>query len=975
MMKIKDIYLQDFGPHKDWSFTPSETGVQLVYGPNESGKTSLLEGIRAILFGKKPKGYDAFVGALTVERDAKEYHIGRNGKQLDFYPVGEARINAEPADLWWHGLDKKTYHRIFGLTLQDLQGTDILTEVDVRTRFFGAEGGERLSSVVKDIEKATNDLLVASANGKRKINVLMEQLKQNRAKITALTNHEKEYVALQAKLLGTEKTEHELTDQLNEWRDYRESIDVVLRAWDTYRRAEEAKQQIHQFTDGGTLERAAFQELDQELSRCREHMRIWQGKEEGLMPENFSPQSPLGTYGQDIEDLYQQVAKWDQLRRDCEQGEAYLRKVKDQLDLSRRMHTTWRDSEDMASDINWYEGERLARNLRSAREKYEQWQLRKPVAQGIVGTGRISDDNGHMVGATTVVAAETSTVGTTSATTNISNTGKTIIVTVDSQQQVLEVEQRMLQSKQGFRKPYMLGGMGVALIGIIFVLVGLFGLDSMGLFWLGFVLVIIAIGIWGYAYWTSSAIDHRLRHITEELEFIRKAAADEIKAHQDHIVADNVAQLLSHGEAEKMQAWVEEGQFLENEGSAAMKAWQEWLPPGAARTLTDVDFFGMKQEYDQYQEQVKVYEGYEKRLREHKDELQTIEDETQTLWDHLGSAEPVTPVELRRLYSQLKSFHQNKIRWEQKETQRKNFREEYDQWHRKEKNLLLRQKELLEKAGIGTAGEYRQKLLHADQLKQWETIYRQSQVQLDLIAPTAENRDLFYRRLRGGDKGKWVDEVNRSDEEIAMIQQKLALLYEERGSIAEAMRTLGSDQAQAMAIQEQKGLEGQLETALGDWVTQVLISHCMDAAQKVYEEEKQPHMLSIASDYIHQLTDGKYTLHSVSTDEPVSLTDVRGERVDSTHWSSGLADQVYLALRLSLAKAFSNRVEAMPIILDDILLRFDEDRQKRALSLLASIGAEQQVFIFTCQSELLRLGKQQSGIDMYIMAEHGVRPF
>lgn len=38
------------------------------------------------------------------------------------------------------------------------------------------------------------------------------------------------------------------------------------------------------------------------------------------------------------------------------------------------------------------------------------------------------------------------------------------------------------------------------------------------------------------------------------------------------------------------------------------------------------------------------------------------------------------------------------IRWEQKESQRKSYRMEYDNWHRKEKELLLEQKALLEKA-------------------------------------------------------------------------------------------------------------------------------------------------------------------------------------------------------------------------------------------------------------------------------------
>ena len=166
MMNIKRIRFDEFGPYRDWSFTTGNNGVQLMYGPNESGKTSLLEGMRTLLFGGTHKAYGPMTGALEVERNGESYYIGRKGKQLDFYSPGNPAIHEEPAQYWWHGIDKKTYNRIFALTLEDLQGLDVLQEVEVRSRFFGAEGGEHLGSVVKDVEKGATDLLVASSNGK-----------------------------------------------------------------------------------------------------------------------------------------------------------------------------------------------------------------------------------------------------------------------------------------------------------------------------------------------------------------------------------------------------------------------------------------------------------------------------------------------------------------------------------------------------------------------------------------------------------------------------------------------------------------------------------------------------------------------------------------------------------------------------------------------------------------------------------------
>lgn len=84
MMNIKRIRFDEFGPYRDWSFTTGNNGVQLMYGPNESGKTSLLEGMRTLLFGGTHKAYGPMTGALDVERNGESYYIGRKGKQLDF---------------------------------------------------------------------------------------------------------------------------------------------------------------------------------------------------------------------------------------------------------------------------------------------------------------------------------------------------------------------------------------------------------------------------------------------------------------------------------------------------------------------------------------------------------------------------------------------------------------------------------------------------------------------------------------------------------------------------------------------------------------------------------------------------------------------------------------------------------------------------------------------------------------------------
>lgn len=931
-MKIQNIKIDSFGPYRNWQFSAAPSGVQLIYGPNESGKTSLLEGLRMLLFGGKHKKYGYFEGSADLEKDGKVYYLGRHQKQLDFYTYGEPSIQEEPSQVWWHGLDKKTYNRIFAVTLEDLQGLDILQEVDVRARFFGAEGGEQLGSAVKGVEKNITDLLVASTSGKKRINVLLEQLAENKQRLAELSKQEAQYVELQQSYRNSEQTEAEIQHQIREWQDYREGIDMVLRAWDTYGRSEEAKQHMHRFMPDESIDKEAFMRIDEGLKEAQHHMQLWIDKEDALKPGNFDPQGPFALYGQDVEDLVQQSAKWEQLRRECDEGAAYINKVKDQLAFSRSLHSAWHTEGELGDDINWFEGERLSKRLRSAKEQLYYWEERNPeqsVEEGTTFRAWLEEEINTVV--TDMEALRLS----------LHDRGATSSLPVWLQR---------------------IGGLG-AVVGALMALAGIVVFEAPQYTLVGTVLLVLGVILFWYAWrlrHQASVDDSKLR----ELERLEKRHEQLLSQLEREAQSGDSASLDFEASA-RAQSYREEGKILQADYDMALAEWQAWLPQGAVKSLSDDDFFSMKQEYDQYHEQLRVIEGYEKRLAEHEEALNLIEEQASTLWYNLGIDTPVTPTELKRIYNQYKNFQQQMVRWEQKESQRKAYRLEYDNWHRKEKALLLEQKALLEKAGIEGANEYRQRLIDENQYKQWEIIYKQSQVQLDLLTPGGENKDLFYRRLREGNKEHWLEEEAHSDGEIAKLQESLANVYEKRGQIVEAMRALGSDGAQREALQERSELERELESALEDWATQVVIAHCMDGAQQSYEEESQPKMLTLASNYIERLTNGTYTLDMWGLEEGLALLDKNGKRLEVSYWSSGLGDQVYLALRLALAKVFSYQVDALPIILDDILVRFDEERQQSALQLLAELGEEQQIWIFTCQQQVYNMAGAIDGIERH----------
>ena len=60
-------------------------------------------------------------------------------------------------------------------------------------------------------------------------------------------------------------------------------------------------------------------------------------------------------------------------------------------------------------------------------------------------------------------------------------------------------------------------------------------------------------------------------------------------------------------------------------------------------------------------------------------------------------------------------------------------------------------------------------------------------------------------------------------------------------------------------------------------------------------------------------------------------------------------DQLYLAVRLAICDLVLPEDKSVPLILDDALLTFDDDRLHAALDYLLEESEKRQILLFTCQ--------------------------
>ena len=964
-MKITNIHFTKYGPYRDWKFTPPEKGLSIIYGPNESGKTTFLQGMRDLIFGFKGENRKEATADMQFIRGTESYYLGREGKKLNFHNMGGEEYTKAPPTLWWHGLDRKTYEQIFAITLEDMQGVKILHSVDVRTRFFGSEEGEKVGEAVKAIEKAAANLLVSSANGKRKINRLLESLQELEEQAKEYVVEEDEYIRCRREIEKLRVTEKELKDSLEQWKEYMRGVSLVVQTWDTYKRAQESKKHMDTMVKGSLPEQERFLALDKEISQCQEYMRVWREKEESFIPEDFIPEDAIHLYSKEIEQLYEELARWEQLERECHQGVKYIQDVREQLERLRQMHHMWHFANEIIPTVDWAEGEKRSHILRRARENKEHWEQRKPKFLAQM-EGEVPEDQ-LFYGRSLI----------SSSPEEVESLRRTIDTLQEKFTQWKDVEEGLYPatesptfSKNSALLQKVLLGFWLAATIAFFIFAG--GLNLFSYSWAGGASVLVALLCLGASYYSRM-------HSHQSIEEQQRMASELGRLYENDCRYYNLP-VLSHredfahfkdawhlwekayydqdreklrqyiGEKENAQ-WLAEGKTIEEELSKAESLWEEWRPKESNVTCSAEHFFRMKEEYDAYKHAVDQYHIYKERVDEKEAELKALDERATELWKKLEIQEEPTPLGLRKLYNQLRKYQENKVKYEQKEAQRKSYREEYDSWHCKEKELRIEQEAIIQKSGCETATEFRRQLISLEQYRQWETIYNQSCTQLHLLAPEQDDYDLLTGRLREGDKEKWVKEFDRGHEQIQRLEQQLSVLYESIGQYNETMRRLENSRNLVTVLRKKEEMQAQLQATLKEWATQVYMMHCMETAQHTYEKEKQPLMMEMASHYLERLTEGKYHMGMNYEEKSVALYDENGKCIPLEHWSSGTADQVYLALRLSLAMQFAHEVEPLPLVLDDVLLRFDEQRQKAALLLLQELASHVQIFLFTCQEQ------------------------
>ena len=219
------------------------------------------------------------------------------------------------------------------------------------------------------------------------------------------------------------------------------------------------------------------------------------------------------------------------------------------------------------------------------------------------------------------------------------------------------------------------------------------------------------------------------------------------------------------------------------------------------------------------------------------------------------------------------------------------------------------------------------------------------------------------------DEAKGVD-ADSLPVKIAEIENQLAGMEAARSDVDRrlgGMQTIlsqmdGSAKAADMADQAQQTLSF-IRNCVERYVRLRMCSFILNREIERYRSENQNPLLKRAGQIFSELTLRSFSGLATEfndRDEPV-IAGIRpsGEKVGIQGMSDGTRDQLFLALRIASLEKYLDANEPMPFVVDDILIRFDDDRATAALSVLVNLSQKTQVLFMTHHARLVELANKE----------------
>lgn len=990
-MKIIELHIYGYGKLEDYVIK-SVGQLQVFYGENEAGKSTIMSFIHSTLFGFPAK---QSADNRYEPKDNSKY----GGKIKAFFPdrgvaviervkgkaSGDVTVSLEDGTIGGEELlkdllkrmDKSIFQAIFSFNVHGLQNIHAMKGEELGRYLFsaGTLGTDKLFNMESILQKEMEQRFKPSGK-KPVLNEKLKELKEVQASLKNAELQNEKYSELMNTKDGLTKKIAQLENEISgleqnglKLREYKRNEKLVIEAATIDVKINELDSSF--FPEDG-LNR--LEKLDEQLKVIKARLlRVKEKKEHFLKElERDRPNSDLLEMEAEIEARIENLPLYDQLKQEKRLLESKLEEITEEISqLNDKLHTDFNEGniheintsifiKEQAENIQQTEQRLMDKKLELEVDfEEEKKTLAELEARADGAKEELLDERkrNQLVNDLDLLENKEQIQ---SELNYVSDQIEAAKAREDS-----EKIRRKKQQKKEYNQ--------LLLLGSIFLIVSLWGIINGT--WL-----LAGIGIAGLLFLLASRYkssendaveDQSLSRLLERERNLKEAlnsqpegstftiknilARDEearlrhrellIKIEQQHDRFEKVVQQFETWEADKAEITRKRAEILKRFGLSENGG-----------TIKVLDAYHLIDKLKQYFRERKRTKDSLKTVTE---SLMEIENSLKVLAQRFLYNSNLGPVEAAGLLKRtLREALDHKSRYRELTVKLEEIEEELSSLQKEELVISQEKQGLLALARTEDEETFRQKAKNAELVESWKA-------RLEDI-----NHQLLASGMTDEDRGKILtgipieEQIEETESRIEHSKRELSTYFDVMAEVKHKMNVLEEGGIYSELLHKYKQLQHEFAEDAKEWakfaVARDLLSRTIDR----YKDERIPRMLATAEYFLSILTDGSY----VKIIPQVSGSGFLIERADhvlfeANELSQATAEQVYVSIRLALAAGHNDRYP-FPIIIDDSFVNFDHNRTARIIKLLREMSNNNQILIFTCHRHLLDYFTENEIIDL-----------
>ncbi len=1033
-MKITALEVDRFGTWSGLKLDELSDGLSVVYGPNEAGKTTLMQFVRSVFYGFSadrrrylPEGVAARAGgSIQVAGSEGQFRISRYTdlgraaarEELALWTSDGARQGEHVLRALLSNLDEPVFQNVFAIGLREIQELGTLSDTKAASLLYSISAGVdrvALVEVMRALEQSRSRLLNPAGGPSQIAELLAERdkvaagLEQSR---TALRRYER--LAAERDQFDREATrlEEENRDLQREHR----TVEIALAVRDRWRRRAVLEEQLAALGPSGLIPEDAIERLDslnarfderqQRLDRLKQQYEQLRAEAAGLKVNDG-----LLRAGPRIEALQDQAEWIGTVENRIFELDVEICELEDQWKSEHERFGLGKDGK-LQSFPPLSAGSLAALRPPAAalrRCKQRLAETEREVGKGHETARSIQEQIERALAERNAPDLPTVIERTSGLVTLLRRR-----VQIDERLEQMELYQAELdEQSRGLLDGQLLPARVLLVLGLLFVagpmllLLKVFGMLVSGamsdpLTWthvgLGilctfaafvgkFVLERINARRLGACQQQMHMLQLQVKQAKEEREsldrqlprgggpmLVRLQAAEKDLAYLEELVPLDARRQAAQEDAESAGERVHDA---EAEMAAVRRRWREAIAVlGLPKDLSPKQVRHLAKSCGRVKEIHERLERLREESQQRRREMDALCGRINQVVAHAGlTLQKTTPVDQLNELAERLADHQARLKRRDslaaRGRQLRKKRAKYEAFIRR---LKSQRKKLLREVKVEDEREFRRKAAELQRISDLRREHSQLQREIEAALAGHCTEEEILKHIDRDPFERIEIRAEQIDEKLRANEAQLHARFEKRGQIAEQLKSLAEDRGPALKSLELAMVQKRLDDAVRRWQTLAVTSRVLLTVRKIYEKDRQPETLREASGAMQRMTEGRYVrVWTPLGEDALMLEDGQGRSRSVEQLSRGTREQLFLALRLALAGGYARRGIQMPMILDDVLVNFDGPRAKATATVLRDFAATgHQVLVFTCHEHIVKLF-QNLRVPLVRLPEHGDR--